>query len=264
MIYSEWLQQANSAINSAVARSYNAMKKGGWSENHITTNILESLDLQGEEVVWDDLHQRIVWEGYKLSGSAETQYGDIAVLVRVWLTPDTFVDGVAYYEAKRQYFNSDGSVKGFLSVKSEQLARLRKLTHASNVVFYDVNQEKGQVYIGCVPNIFVDELMNRDLVNGTGRVILRYGRAFVHGLGENLRGFALDFSPNVVEDIKKFSESKFAPLVIINAAIGKINVEPKLSEHCALLQNYERVWGVIRSIAEDPAPRASDNDPRPF
>ncbi|MCX5545230.1 hypothetical protein M3A49_38295 [Paraburkholderia sp. CNPSo 3076] len=251
-------------MNMAVARSYNAMHIGGWSENFITTSVLESLDTRGEEIVWDDLQQRIVWEGYKLTGTAETEYGDIAVLVRVWLTSDVFVDGVAFYEAKRQYFNADGSIKGFLSVKSEQLARLREVTHASNVIFYDVDQGKSQVHIGCVPNIFVDELMRQKLVKEAGRIIHRYGKPFVYSLGENLRGFSVDFSQKVVEDVKGFANSTDAPLVIINAAVGKMNLEPKLSEHCSLLKNYEKVWGASPAVAEDPAPPPGGNEPSPF
>ncbi len=50
--------------------------------------------------------------------------GDIAILVKVWLTSEISVEGVAFYEEKKQYFNANGEIEGFKAIDKKQLSRI--------------------------------------------------------------------------------------------------------------------------------------------
>ena len=253
MDHSTWLQKVNAAVNSAVAACFCNSQIGGWNENHITTQVLDALQQVGTELAWTDQAQKIRWEGYKLTGVQETNFGDIALIVRVWLTSQEYIDGVAYYEAKRQFFNDKGAPVGFTSIDAAQLSRIGASTHASHLLLYDVDQPKGQVSITAVPTRFAEELAKGVLARASGRVMHRYGQQWIMALGNNFRGFGLDFSTAAVNAIRSMSKSVHAPFALLNVAIGMMNVpEPQLDQYCKSLENYQCSWGIASTPpAED-------------
>lgn len=264
MDYPTWLQQANAAINSAVAECFLNEHIGGWNENHITTQVLHALENIGTELAWTDQAQNIRWEGYKLTGAQETNFGDIALMVRIWLTSNEFIDGVAYYEAKRQYFNDKGSPDGFKSIDAAQLSRIGANTHASHLLLYDVDQPKSQVCISAVPIRFAEILAKTILARASGRVLHRYGLQWVQTLGNNFRGFELDYSPSAVNAIRTLAKSENAPFALLNVATGMMSLrEPKLDQYCEGLSNYQRTWGNNPSLAPTDKVDSHQDDSHP-
>jgi len=229
MKYLDWLNEANNKINNALVTCFNNYHLDGWSENHITTQVMESIESLGLEIDWEDKPQKVKWEGFKLKGKSETSFGDIAVIVKVWVTSDRFVEGVAFYEAKRQFFDDKWKPKGFSSIKQEQLSRIHSKTHASNVLLYDVDSEEQRAYASSVPTVFVDELAKAKLASNLGRILRHYGDLWVKALGSNLLGMHLDFQRESVDEVKKLASETDRPFVILNAAVAKTQIlEPKL------------------------------------
>jgi hypothetical protein len=194
-------------------------------------------------MTWNDLAQKLVWEGFKLTGKNETQFGDIAILVRVQLLSDRYIEGVAFYEAKRQYFDVHGKPEGFKAATNEQFLRISKASNASNVLLYDVDPHEKRACATSVPTSFMHELVAAAHIEYAGRTLHRYGENWLHFLGENLKGFGLDFSSKSVQSIKKLATSAEAPFAIMNVAIGKIGQEPVLDPYFSALPNYEKAWG---------------------
>ena len=153
--FNSWMQDADRCINSAIAECFNSRQIGGWQENYITTQILKGLVSIGVEFEWKQYGQRIKWEVYKLAGNLERSNGDIGLLVNVRLSGDNFVKGVAFYEAKKQYFDPEGKAIGLKSINVDQLSRVREATHASSVLFYDVDLSEGRACATSVPAVFV-------------------------------------------------------------------------------------------------------------
>lgn len=263
MDHSTWLQKGNAAVNSAVADCFCNSDIGGWNENHITTQVLDALQKIGTELAWTDQAQNICWEGYKLTGVQETNFGDIALIVRVWLTSQEHIDGVAYYEAKRQYFNDKGAPVGFKSIDAAQLSRIGANTHASHLLLYDVDHPKNAVCISSVPTRFAEELAKGVLARASGRVLHRYGLHWIRTLGNNFRGFGLDFSPAAVNAVRSMAKSAHAPFALLNIATGMMNItEPQLDQYCESLGNYQRTWGATPSSpAEDEIVSRKDDFP---
>lgn len=107
-----------------------------WNENHITETILTSLLGSGFPYLEIDGLRRpmvISWDAYKQWGAAETDRGDIAVLVRSshWMGKHT--EGVGYLEAKRRYFQ-DGR---YTALKPTQLRRIQRNAPLAQVLLYD-------------------------------------------------------------------------------------------------------------------------------
>ena len=242
MKYQDWLNEANSKTNEALVSCLNSQHLDGWSENHITTKVMESIESLGLEINWTDKAQKVKWEGFKLKGTLETSFGDIAVIVKVWVTSDRFVEGVAFYEAKRQFFDEKWKPKGFSSIKQEQLANIISKTHASNVLLYDVDLEEKTACASAVPTALVDELARAKLAATSGRILHHYGDLWVKFLGNNLLGMHLDFRKESVDEIKKMSCGVDGPLIIINAAVAKMKIlEPKIDNSFINKNLYERL-----------------------
>lgn len=247
MKYREWELETHQAIAKAIVNCFSSSRLGGWQENYITTVVLQAIEAVGCELAWEDCEQRVKWEAYKLSGSAETQFGDIALMVKVRLAHDCYIDGVAFYEAKRQYYDkSSGKAIGFTSLRADQLSRLSKATHASQIILYDMdlNDDDRMAFVSAVPTVFAERLADADVVPRTGRLIHRYGVPWVRALGSNLRGFGLDTRPEAVEAIRQAAEFGQAPFAIVNVGVGMIKgLEPELDAYCSQLDRYERWIG---------------------
>lgn len=242
MKFSEWRYKANELINKELLKCYINSNLGGWDENHITTQILIALKSLGLELNWEDKPQKVKWECHKLKGSFENQYGDIAIVVKVQLSETCFVEGVAFYEAKRQYFNNAHQPLGFNAIKFEQLKRISELTHASHVLLYDIDINKR---IGCtstVSSIIARELAQKNLISAVGRIIHLYGEPWVVSLGSNLLGLNLDFQEATVKTIKELSSSMTPPNFIVNAAVGLEGLLEPVLDNTFINNNMYDKW----------------------
>ncbi len=134
--HGDWIEQANCVTDGAVKKCMSRVAHGFWQENAITGELLSSLESIGTDINWTGKSLRTVWKALKLSVPAETKFGDIAVNVRLWVNEWQHIDGVVFYEAKRQYFK-DGVPAGFKSIQDGQLRKIAKNTGACNAVLYD-------------------------------------------------------------------------------------------------------------------------------
>jgi hypothetical protein len=240
MKHRKWIECAYLATSKTLQLCYNQLNIDGWSENYITTRLLESIGNLGLEIDWEDKPQRVKWEGFKLKGKAENQYGDIALLVRVWLTGDRYIDGVAFYEAKRQYFNENNVPVGFTSIKQEQLSRIQSKTHASSILLYDIDRTKETAVATAVPTIFVEQLEKSNLARSSCRLLHHYGEPWVKSLSNNFIGLSLDFRQGAVDSIRDMVKSTIKPSFILNASVGMTQLlEPKLDDSFKESEFYE-------------------------
>lgn len=257
MKFNEWRNEAAKLIHEELLKCYSNKNLGGWDENYITTQMLIALKSLGLELAWDDKPQKVKWECHKLKSHLENQYGDIAVIVKVWLTPECFVEGVAFYEAKRQYLNDTHQPQGFNAIKLEQLLRISELTHASHILLYDVDLHKKQSAASTISTIIAKELCQNKMINAVGRIIHRYGEPWVVSLGNNLLGLHLDFCEDSVKSIKELNFSSTPPAFILNSAVGLNNLlEPKLDNTFINNNIYENSF----QIQEPQQAMDRDND----
>ncbi|MDE1244199.1 hypothetical protein [Vibrio aestuarianus] len=229
MKYEDWVRNVYEKGNEALVGCFNNRHLDAWSEDQITTRLLEKLESLGRDLSWEGMKHRAKWEGYKLKGKLETKNGDIAFIVRIWLTQDKYVDGVAFYEAKRQFYNDSLNPKGFISVKKEQLNRLA-LSKCTSMLLYDVDYHEKRAYISDVPIEFVRELADETFIKTSGRYLHHLGRFWAQSLGDNLLGRNLNFDSNAVKAVRDSFNTAHSPLVIVNSAVSlNPNIEPKLN-----------------------------------
>ena len=238
MKYNDWLQKAFEKTNEALIKCFNNRSIDAWSENHITTQVLDSLKNIGCEFDWDDKPQKSKWEGLKLKGKLEKSFGDIAILVKVWLTSEISVEGVAFYEAKKQYFNSKGEPEGFKAIDQKQLSTICSQTSSSQILLYDVDTSEQQVRLTSLPCVFVEKLKQK-MCSSLEKTLAHYGQIWVTVLGQNLLGFNLDFRPQSVNLIKNAIKTYEIPFVINASVAMSKNFEPELSNDFSQLDNYE-------------------------
>lgn len=216
----EWLVKSNELSQALLHQCRTAPGKDYWNENVISAGLLWCLEKIGRDITWKGHAQRTVWESYKLAGKPEQNYGDIAVFVTVWLKEDVSLEGVAFYEAKRQYFDG-GKATGFKMLEAKQLSKISKATAASHVLLYDHDGEETGIATA-VPTPFIRELLRARDAKGLSTPFAQelhgYGLPWVQRLGNNLRGFDLDFSEDAVRKVKEYVEEDRAPMALLNVA----------------------------------------------
>lgn len=110
-----------------------------WDENHITFTILKELTSkvrtfsQGSGLLSGGFPFGISFDAYKASGKTETDFGDIAVMVRFTFPGARKLEGVGLLEAKRAYLDSGR----FDAIKFGQLRSHGGNASSSRVLLYD-------------------------------------------------------------------------------------------------------------------------------
>lgn len=256
MKFNEWRNEAARLIHEELLKCYSNKDLGGWDENYITTQMLIALKSLGLELTWDDKPQKVKWECHKLKSHLENQYGDIAVIVKIWLTQEYFVEGVAFYEAKRQYFNDTHQPQGFNAIKLEQLLKISELTHASHILLYDVDPHQNQSAASSISTTIAKEFCQNKMINVIGRLLHRYGEPWVVSLGNNLLGLHLDFCKESVESIKELSFSSNPPAFIFNSTVGLNNLLEPILDNTFINNNFYDNWFLI----QDPKQKMDKNN----
>lgn len=246
----EWMVSAHKAIVRELSDSFQNQQQDSWSENYITTRILIALLGFGQNIKWTSMSQTIKWNSFKLKGTKETELGDIAFFIKIMLTSEVFLEGVVFYEAKRQYFNEKYQPLGFKSIKLEQLSRIQKVTSASNILLYDVDITNESAGAFVLPTVLVEKIISEAPLAVPGRILTHYGNPWVKSLAENLSGFGLDYSPDAVSKMKEILISSEQPLHVINASTSMLGIiEPELDNSFIPLDSYENL---ILPPAPDP------------
>lgn len=178
------------------------MHLGEWQENAISTALLKTCEGIGTQIA-RTTSSVSHWRALKLSGQLEEERGDIAIVVTIGLTKGPDITGVAYYEAKRQYFDPDnGDVQGFKQLDPEQLKRISSATHAARVLFYDYSPKnsEGIALVLPIPIVLAYLGKNPPVITGANaRDCLGQSLRWQDQLYRNLLGYDLDFSVKVGE-----------------------------------------------------------------
>lgn len=219
--YDEWLNVAKCATDDAIKKCMSKEAIGFWQENAITGELLSSIENIGTDITWEGKSLRTTWQPLKLTVPAETKFGDIAINVRVWVNEKQFIDGVAFYEAKKQYF-SNGNPVGFSSIQEGQLGRIAKNTGACNALLYDyIVTNQGPRGIAATLAAPILELLEIDAKSAkASRDIYRRSRHWAAAIGENLIGRGLDFSETAVSTMAEIIASKTPPYFMVNVAVS--------------------------------------------
>lgn len=236
-----WKNETRSRLESAIMECFRKSDIGGWQENYITTEVINAISKGGTYLEWADCPQRTQWKAYKLNGRQEYNHGDIAVIVKIWLTSTSFVEGVAFYEAKKQYFKDQHPI-GFRSLKTDQLLRISKTTPSSQVLLYDADDDQG-ARATAVPTSFAHSLADSGFEGISGRMLHHLGRSWVLALANNFRGFELDFSLEAVTDIKNLATENKLPFVLNTQIAALPGTDLELDETPLYLSGYSQIAG---------------------
>ncbi len=112
-----------------------------WDEDFITRNLLSELTgtLSTIELKGKDYRSHVEWETYKLRGTYETNFGDIALVVNIRFKDGTDLEGVAFLEAKRR----DWRKTTFSAMNKKQLRRILKNAPRAQYLLYDYEDITG-------------------------------------------------------------------------------------------------------------------------
>lgn len=253
----EWVDHAKCATNDALIKCMSNEGVGFWQENAITAELLYSLQKIGTDITWSHKSLRTTWKALKLNVPAETNFGDIAVNVRIWVDTDKYIDGVAFYEAKKQYFEN-GMPDGFKSIKKGQLGNIAKNTGACNAVLYDygIVDQKPCGIAASLPAPILELLADHAKNPSTSRDIYKRTKHWATSLGENLIGRGLDFSVSAVSAMAAIVASKTPPNFIVNVAVSFLDeLAPQLDP--IIESKYRKLTQKDISV---PLPTKKDNN----
>lgn len=181
--------------------------------------------------VW---HITLEWDAYKMSGSDENKFGDIAILVVIKYPDGDKVEGVAFLEAKRIYESSHN----FEAIDFKQLKRISKHAPKASVLLYDFNSilydfnpiclcrpywRIWHTYAVTAPIDLVIATRKRDMS------LYKFSIPFSVRLIKHLLGFCLEHADEPIRIAKGYQEKYGTPLYLLVARVG-IGVEPPLSD----------------------------------
>lgn len=106
-----------------------------WDENHITYSLVDHLFKRHkvENIEGFDRPFKIIWDFRKLRRPEETDFGDIAVLVRLTTWASETIEGVGLLEAKRR----DLGRSSFSAAKKSQLKHILGKAPSAQLLLYD-------------------------------------------------------------------------------------------------------------------------------
>lgn len=131
MYYSEYFYRLEQAISEAIRDCF----PYGWEENHITFSITNALFKRNQIVSLEGLDRpfKILWDARKLRKPEETDFGDVAVIVRLTTWAGETIEGVGLLEAKRR----DVHKNTFSATKLTQLKRISSKAPSARLMLYD-------------------------------------------------------------------------------------------------------------------------------
>ncbi len=128
-------------LEKTISDSVKGIPISHWDEDHITFTLLAELNKALSSIVLEgeDYRRDIEWESYKLRGSYEKYFGDIAIVVSINYRDGTNLQGVAFLEAKRR----DWRKTTFSAMKKPQLKRILKHAPRAHYLLYDYEDITG-------------------------------------------------------------------------------------------------------------------------
>ena len=109
-----------------------------WDEDFITRNLLRDLrnNLSHSRLFGRDSKNGINWQIYKLKGTFENNFGDIALVVNINYRDGTSINGAAFLEAKKR----DWRKTTFGAMKLPQAKKILKNAPRSQYLLYDYEE----------------------------------------------------------------------------------------------------------------------------
>ena len=118
------LEELTGQIENTIRNSISGLTGHEWDEDFITLNLLSDLrqDLNGIKLVGKDKKSKVDWQTYKLKGTFENNFGDIALVVNITYKDGTDLHGAAFLEAKKR----DWRKTSFGAMKIPQARKILK------------------------------------------------------------------------------------------------------------------------------------------
>ncbi len=255
----DWHKAVNRTISNALIKCYPRDWK---DEDYLTRSILSALRVEHSNVVIDkDIngkHSKCCWDIYKNTKEhgLEQKHGDIGILVQLLFDHGKVLEGVAFLEAKRIYFDPhDGSKSRFSALNKSQLKRYCSNSSFHRTVFYDcLTTEEGLVAISLV-------LPTRHLltIDKDNRDIYPYCEYLSYCLTNRyLRGYELDFNPDLVKTAKGFLDINGGVKYLI---VTQTTLNHNLELNPKLIEINDNIYKPIDAPEPDNTPRNNFNGP---
>lgn len=109
-----------------------------WDEDFITRSLLSDLrnELKCVNLVGRNFTSNINWQIYKLKGTFENNFGDIALVINISYKDGTSIHGAAFLEAKKR----DWRKTTFSAMKTNQAKKILKNAPRSQYLLYDYEE----------------------------------------------------------------------------------------------------------------------------
>lgn len=254
------LNEFTGKIEYTVRSSISKLTGHEWDEDFISINLLKDLkhELDGVCLIGNDRKSRIDWQIYKLKGSFEKNFGDIALVININYKDDTELHGVAFLEAKKR----DWRKTSFSAMKIPQARRILKNAPRSQYLLYDYEeitnflsassyQEELKHYYYlrgsqipfsavtravCVPLDLALETGNKDTL------LYRHGTPLSLQLASRyFNGLDLEFDETSKKVATGFLDKFGLPKYIIRIDIIENGIEPKENQLQVNQSNYSQI-----------------------
>jgi hypothetical protein len=229
-----------------------------WDEDHITRSILTQLrqELGRVELVGDDVRSHLHWEAYKLSGTYENRFGDIAVLVKINYKDGEHLQGAAFLEAKRRQRRKTN----FDAMRAKQVNKILKHAPRAQYLLYDYEDITGfqsaPAFLHEIQNFYRRNWQTGSVAPRTSAVCVPLNVAKATGYKDTLlyryatplsmmlscryfQGLDLEFGKEAIEVACGYLEKFGLPSYVLEVEISEAGAEPKENTASVNRQRYE-------------------------
>lgn len=247
-------------IENTIRNSISGLTGHEWDEDFITRKLLSDLrdEINGICFISDDRKSKIDWQIYKLKGTFENKFGDIALIVNISHKDGTDLHGAAFLEAKKR----DWRKTSFSAMKIPQAKRILKNAPRSQYLLYDYEeitnfllassyQEELRHYhyrrgsqipfsavtrAVCVPINLALETGNKDTL------LYRHGTPLSLQLASRyFNGLDLEFDEISIKVATGFLDKFGLPEYVIKIDIIENGIEPKENQLRVNQANYSQI-----------------------
>ena len=255
----DWHKAVNRTISNALIKCYPRDWK---DEDHLTRSILLALrDEHSNVIIEKDTSGKNLkchWDVYKNTKEhgLEQKHGDIGLLVQLLFDYEKVLEGVAFLEAKRIYFDqNDDSKSKFSALNKLQLERYCGNSSFHRTVFYDCLR-RGEELVAISLTLPTRHLLTIDKNN---RDIYQYCEYLSYCLTHRyLRGYELDFDPDLVKTAKGFLDVNGGVKYLI---VAQTTLNHNLELNPNLIDINNNIYKAIDAPESDNTPRNNFNGP---
>ena len=215
MQYSKYLQKIETIICDVIKSAY----PRSWVEDTISYQICEQFrsKLASETIEGLSRPFNIQWDAFKLRGTPENLYGDLAIVINFHTWEGEIIRGVSFFEAKKIDFKTDK----YTSYDSTQLTKQSSNLKHSNLLLYShssitdfednlllqpfVNATRSKLKTAQTHALTVQTDVALQ-VNKNDRSLYKFGTPFSHQICRNLRGFDLETNHEIIKNVTGWAE----------------------------------------------------------